>query len=185
DLIRYQIDFQGRFENWNGNSQCLLSVDGTDCKVKETDPLDKGMFSWKFRSAALKYEVAFGIFSGKIAWIDGPHKGAVSDREIFIGGLQGRLDQWEYVETDLGYEGVGKMKDKEMYLSRIDGHQKSKVRARHETVNSRFKAYKCLSTTFRHHYDLHELVFYAIGVLVNLELAETPIWEVDYSVVYP
>ena len=88
------------------------------------------------------------------------------------------------VEADLGYEGDEKVCDKTMYLSRSDGHKKSVVRARHETINSRFAAFNILSKNFKHDYDFHGVCFQAIAVIIQLGLIHAPLWEVEYDVDY-
>jgi hypothetical protein len=184
DLRWSVIDFDSRFWNWNNISQCLMGVDGKDCKVREPSPFDPGMKSIKFKHAALKYEIGFGIFSGLIAWISGPHRGAKADITIFREGLREELEDWEMVEGDLGYEGDSKTRDKEVYESRQDGHEKSIVRARLETVNGRINEFDVVSKMFHHDLELHGYCFFAVGVIVQLGLMENPIWEVEYNVVY-
>ena len=46
------------------------------------------------------------------------------------------------------------------------------IRARHETVNGRFKEWKILSKTCRHHQSCHMSVFHAIATITQIEIAD-------------
>ena len=46
------------------------------------------------------------------------------------------------------------------------------IRARHETVNGRFKEWKILSNTCRHHESCHSSVFHAIATITQIEIAD-------------
>ena len=46
------------------------------------------------------------------------------------------------------------------------------IRARHETVNGRFKEWKILSNTYRHHESCHSSVFHAIATITQIEIAD-------------
>ena len=56
---------------------------------------------------------------------------------------------------------------------------KKRVRARQESVNSQLKHFKILTTKFRHALDKHQLVFYALCVLLQEEFrAVSPLYDV-------
>lgn len=45
-----------------------------------------------------------------------------------------------------------------------------RARARHETINRRFKQFGILSKCFRHHRSLHSYAFLAAAAIVELEI---------------
>ena len=179
------IVFHDRFLGMNPNCQCTLSIDGTDFSKQEQRPnIDPQEKSVKLKHAAWKYEIGFGIFTGLIHWVNGPYKAGKPDRTVFREDLELLLEDWEFVETDLGYEGAVKAKDKEIYLTRADGHKKAVVRSRHETINSRFSNFGVTRKTFWHSKEEHGMCVRAIAVVIQLGLIHKPIWEVDYDINY-
>ena len=60
---------------------------------------------------------------------------------------------------------------------------KANVRARHETVNGRFKDWGILSRTYRHIPSSHASVFRAIVVItqISLSLDRSRLFNVDYT----
>ena len=46
------------------------------------------------------------------------------------------------------------------------------IRARHETVNGRFKEWKILSNCYRHHESCHASVFHAMATITQIEIAD-------------
>ena len=65
----------------------------------------------------------------------------------------------------------------------VPEHYKSmygEIRARHETINRRFKQFSIRNGTFRHSLKLHGFVFHAVAKLtfVSMELGE-PLFEID------
>ena len=92
------------------------------------------------------------------------------------------------------------MADGEMYIADRgyqDGYQRAQtptgesnpfewtagtIRARHETVNRKFKQWKCLSSTFRHAPHKHGLVMGAIVNITQLVIEEeSPLFGVQYN----
>ena len=60
--------------------------------------------------------------------------------------------------------------------------QKAKIRARHETVNGKFKTFGALKQCFRHSLDKHGIVMRAVVNIVQLEIEfESPLFPVDYD----
>ena len=185
--LQYSLSrLNDRFNGMNPNCQCTMSVDGKDCNKREQRPnIDKRECSVKTKHAAWKYEIAVGIFTGLSHWINGPFRGGKHDRTIFReDGLEEALEDWEFVETDLGYEGAAKAKDKEIYLTREDGHKKAIVRARHETVISRFSNFGVVNKSFWHDKEMHGMCFRAVGIVIQVGLIENPLWTVEYDVNY-
>lgn len=162
-----------RFDN---GSICKISVDGTDFRISNQKPFWKGWFSFKFKKAGLRYEVAISIQSGEIVWIYGPFPaGRFHDITIFRRALkQMLLAAGERAEADDGYRGEPLCIDlpQEGCFRRGRAQQKLKqrVRSRHETVNARFKNFGCLEQRFRHNIRQHKDCFQAIAVATQLTI---------------
>lgn len=150
---------------------CRVSVDGTDFKIGEPTPFNRKWKSPKAAGAAVKYEVAISIYSGDIVWIYGPHRGGKHDVTIFLEALQLMLEENEMVETDAGYTGHKELiRNRNDYLSEAEKMEKSDLRARHETVNRRFKEWGILKQQFRNNSKKHQFVFFAIAVLTQMRI---------------
>ena len=93
-----------------------------------------------------------------------------------------KLDHGEMVEADRGYRGEPtKIRIPIDYVTEEQKRMKSKVRARHETVNRPFKQYKALGTRFRHDISLHKTVFEAVVVVTQLEInIGLPLFHVNF-----
>jgi hypothetical protein len=148
-------------------------VDCTDCKVSQKGRI---FASHKFAfKPGLRYEVAVGILTGEMKWINGPFPcGKYPDVNIFRASLLTCLDDFERVEADDGYIGESPFRAKvpKAVLSRpseADAFQK-RVQGRHETINSRLKAYTILQSVYRHDITQHGYVFRAVAVLVQLSI---------------
>jgi hypothetical protein len=172
DLSVEVILWENRLRNAPQGVWCLVSVDGTDFSIQEPSPFNKKWMTPKLKCAGLKYEVGISIFSGDIVWIYGPHRGAKADITIFKKKLQQFLCKGEMVEADKGYRGLGEFirtphdcEDLGEWL------EKSDIRARHETINHRFKVFSILSQKFRvKDRSKHELVFRSIATIVQLHI---------------
>jgi len=143
--------------------------------VDEPHPFDPGYYSHKFGSAGLRYEVATSISTGWIVWINGPFPcGAWSDIRIArsLGGIQSVMDRAERYIADGGYCDGGDFGVTPNGLNNNDQRRQKLIRARHETVNGRFKRWHILSCTFRHDLGLHYIVFMAIANITQLEMEE-------------
>ena len=89
-----------------------MSVDGTDCTIKEPYPFDTQFFSEKLNGPGYKYEIAICIATASIVWINGPFKAGKNDVTIFDeDGLKDALCDDECVEVDQGYKGDDKLKN--------------------------------------------------------------------------
>ena len=104
------INLDKCFEDWDGKSQCLMSIDCTDCMINEPWPWSKQWYSQKFNSPAIKYEVDVCIGTGHIEWINGPFEASANDATIAIQGLLTKLADDEGVEMDGIYKGNDKFK---------------------------------------------------------------------------
>ncbi len=177
------ICFTNRFAHQNG-SICLLSIDGTDCKVNEPSPFSKRWFSHKFKHAGLRYEIGLCIQTGWIVWIMGPFAaGDWPDLKIFRMYLKKYLCPNECVEADGGYQGDERVHAPlDFCYNNIAQYQaKLNVRARHETLNGRMKNFHVLSETFRHDLSKHECCFNAVAVITQLAIENgEPLYSVKY-----
>ena len=148
-----------------------MSVDGTHFRIQEPTPFDTKWFSHKFNGPGLSYEVGIAISTGDIVWFNGPFHASVNDRTIFRSKLKKLLSTGEKVIADRGYEGDSRA------ITPNDGkdyvHKRSmrKIRARHETVNARFKNWGCLDQTYRHDVKKHHMIFRAVVTLVQVNIS--------------
>jgi hypothetical protein len=92
------------------------------------------------------------------------------------------LLDWELVMADGTYIDL-KCCNKFNYKNEPHKKAMAKCRARHETINRRFKQYKVLQMIFRHHRDLHVHVFEAVAALVQIQMAmgKGPFQITDYE----
>ena len=136
----------------------------------------------------MRYEVAVSINGGDIVHINGPFPcGSNPDITIFRKLLIYKLEEGEMVEADRGYRGEPtKVRIPVDYNNLIEKNKKNIVRARHETVNARFKTFKALSERFRHPVSLidmgkHQLVFMAVAIITQISIENgEPLFEVTY-----
>lgn len=178
NLKDHVIIWDNRFKNHQGN-HALVTVDGTDCRILEPFPFWPGWFSHKFRGPGVRYEVAVSICGGDIVWVYGPFPcGQWPDIKIFRHAMINRLLPWEMVEADRGYGGC----PNHVYTPfRIRGERGNEARARHETINSRFKRWGILRFPYRHDLQRHGVYFNAIAVVTQMEIdAGYPVWRVNY-----
>ena len=86
----------------------------------------------------------------------------------------------ERVEADGGYRGDIRISDQEDSANLRKTLMNSAARARHETVNRRFKQFECMKT-FLHDKNLHVQLFDAVATItqIGIENGEPP-----YGVIY-
>lgn len=113
-------------------------------------------------------------------WVHGPFPcGAYSDVTIFRLGLKEVLGPNELVIADSGYRD-----EKCCTPSEAEGEQagvEAVIRARHETVNRRFKQFFALGHRFRHDISRHSSVFHAVANLTELMIEhDSPLFDVQY-----
>ena len=190
------IKLENRFEGLNGvaNTNCFISVDGTDCPVFEPYPWSKSMYSHKLNGPGLKYEIAVCLRTARIVWINGPFEGSKNDGTIFRENLSTLLYPEEAVEVDRGYGGDTKMMHPSMGWNSAKRKMKSNARAQHEIVNGRLKQFNILTTHFRHMkpdkesmMERHGMCFRAVAVITQLKFMNGEnIWNdgLDYDVHY-
>jgi hypothetical protein len=157
---------QPGFKEDIGNA-CLVSVDGTDFQIYQWKPFWRGWFSHKFKGPGVRYEVGLCIMTGHIVWIHGPFPcGKWPDLKIFRNALKQQLSPGEKVQADLGYCG----EPDHIVLPTGVNDIGQNVRARHETVNKRFKQWGILHRVFRHEVSKHQPAFGAVAVVTELAI---------------
>ena len=156
----------------------ILSVDGVHCRIHEprTQP-SSGWYSKKFNKAGLVYELGVAIYHNKIVWVNGPFPAGQNDMKVFRkeDGLMAKIPEGCMAIGDEGYRGEPqKVSTRNKYNPEELKLFKSRVRARHETVNSRLKAFGILNQVFRtkgtERMAKHKSAFEACCVLVQYEL---------------
>ncbi len=158
---KIQINWESRLYRPN-SVPYKVSVDGTDCKIREPSPFSPKWYSHKHRWAGLRYEMAIFISTGYIVWVNGPFLcGSFSDLRIFWRNLKNILENDEQVIADRGcpdtkcvYCPSTLVYPDALYLT---------VRAKHEGVNKRIKQFKVINSTFRHNISTHGLCFHAVA----------------------
>lgn len=145
----------------------MMSVDGTDFRIQEPTPFSRIWYSHKFKGAGLRYEVGVSINKGFIVWTNGPYPcGSYTDIVIFRDQLKACLLVSEVVLADKGYV------DNQCTLN-IPGRSEryaSLLRARHETLNGRFKAFSVLNSKFRHDLSKHVMCFMAVASCCQISI---------------
>ena len=144
---------------------------------RSTHPLKSLYPTKKFRGPGLRYEVGICIQTGWICWVNGPFPcGAWPDLRIARSALHLALCAGEMYIADGGYaEGDELGADNHHAITPTGYHdfedrQRATVRARHETVNKRFKTFGALKNIWRHELHKHGPVFQAIASIVQLEI---------------
>ena len=167
-----------------------VTVDGVHFRIKE--PGDKkykfvkGVFSHKFGSAGLDYEIAISIFTQQVVHIAGPFRAGRGDLDIFREeGLMAKIPEGHFVVADRGYRGEpgiirikNALDDEEVAVFKAEGL------ARQETFNSRLQRYAILQERFRSNmeneeFEKHGIAFYAVAMICQLEMMHgAPLFDV-------
>ena len=105
----FQIIFENRLDAHDVGNDCLMSIDGTDYKIKQKGAAKKGNASGSHKytgKSSLRYKLGIDILAGNLVWVGGPYPpGAWPDIKIFMHELAHLLKQGERVEADNGYVG--------------------------------------------------------------------------------
>lgn len=177
-----QIKWENR--NIRANSDiCRVSIDGTDFRIYEPTPFSPRWFSHKFKGPGLRYEVGVAIHTGWLVWIHGSFPcGEWPDLRIAHDALIYCLDPGELYVADAGYGDGNQYSLTPNGLHNFDQWQMATVRARHETVNKRFKQWGALKRVFRHDLQLHSNVFRAIANITQLSIRNgEPLFDVEFN----
>ena len=181
-LHTQQIDWNSRYLRNNG-SLCLVSVDGTDFMINEPSPFDPKWFSIKFKGPGVKYEIGLCIQTGEIVWVNGPFPcGRYPDHVMVAqpGGLEDCLAAGEFYLCDGVYRNRPRSVTPTGHHTPRD-RMKAMARARHETVNGRFKRFGVLRQRFRHEVYRHRPCALSVFNIIQVEMEEEyPIFQVQY-----
>ena len=148
--------------------------------------MEGGGISHKFKAPAVRYEVAVSIKKGDIVWLHGPFDPEKwPDINIFRNALIYYLDENERVETDDGYWGEDPhhcKTPKKTFVSKEKARMAGITRQRHETVNRRFKQWKCMVERFRHGAVKHSWCFRSVAIFTQLAIEDgEPAFQVEYE----
>lgn len=169
-LYHLKIDWNNRLSErllipYNVHS----SVDGTDCMIQEPTPFDPKWYSHKFKGPGLRYEIGLSILTGSLIWVNGPYEsGSYPDLKIFKRKMAKCVKRDEFVVGDNGYNHAKCLIPDNTDHKFMPIH--SRIRARHETVNRRFKQFNVLHHKFRHGVNKHAVCFHAVSQLTALSL---------------
>jgi hypothetical protein len=112
----------------------------------------------------------------------GQKHGAWPDLKIARDSLIHFLDDGEYYCVDGGYADGNQWSDTPNGLHDYEQQTKALARARHETVNCRFKVFGCLSQQYRNNLDLHGTIFRAVASIVQITLLfDHPLFSIEYN----
>ena len=142
-------------------------MDGTDCPIQEQSPFSRDWYSFKLNGPGLRYEIGLCIQTGKMVWVyGGVACGINPDLVLARSRYTQAVRLGELTVADKGY------RDDNYFITPLSdptSRRKQKlIMARHETINSRMKSFKILSTTYRHDLSLHPKCFMAIANIVHL-----------------
>lgn len=185
DLESQVIVLSNRFKNWDGQSQCLLCIDGTDVPILEPGDRSSLWWSHKFNGPGIRYEVGTCIQTGEIVWFRGPFPCNFSDREIFDSFLAERLLPGEGVEADSGYSGRAQIFLPGTAKNSLQRKQKSQVRGRHENMNGRLKVFGVMNRWHNSDTALHSIYARCVAIIVQLSFTlGEKLYDVTYTANY-
>jgi hypothetical protein len=182
-LKEKKIKWLDRWAN-AGSELIIVSVDGVHCTISEPRQMPSSKwFSHKSHGPALAYEIAIAVHENKVVHIHGPFPAGVPDLTIFRspGGLKAKIPDGKLATADRGYRGEPALRLPNDRDTEPAKNFKKRSQARHETFNSRLKAFKILSTRFRHSHngrkqqgitchDNHKAVFETVCVLLQYDM---------------
>ncbi len=166
----------------DNGSTCKITLDGTDCPIQEPIPFNPKWFSHKFKSAGVRYEVGLCIQTGWIVWVNGPFPcGRYPDLRIAREKIMSKISPGEKILADGGYRDGQVIMETPTGLNNSDQRMKQLARARHETVNCRFKIFSILRKLYRHKLNTHVSVFHSIATITQLAIeAGEPLFQLEY-----
>jgi hypothetical protein len=178
----------------DNGSQCKITVDSTDFRIMEPSPFDPKWLSEKYNGPGVKYEVAVCIQSGWIVHTNGPYPcGQWHDLTVARDDLCYRLadsDEDEMALADGGYSDGYSFFETPTGHNNADQRMKAVARARHETINRRFKLWGVMGQRFRGKPQHHNKFFSAAANLTQflimisaypLEESEIHLFNIGYN----
>ena len=165
------------FDDPGVDEEYIISVDGVHCRTWEprTSP-SSSWYSKKFNKAALAYELGISIHRNKLVWINGPFPAGQNDKMIFNkpNGLKSKIPDGKRGIADEGHVGdPNKLSTRNTFDSEELKEFKKRAKARHETFNSRLKAFAILRDPFRStvkRLEKHKAAFEACCVIIQYEM---------------
>ena len=156
----------------DNGSQCKVTVDGTDFRIMEPSPFDPKWLSEKFNGPGVKYEVAICIQTGWIVHTNGPYPcGQWHDLTVARDDLCYKLADSEFDDemacADGGYADGYQFFETPTGHNNPDQRMKAQARARHETINRRFKQWSVMGQRFRGAPEFHDQYFNAVANLTQ------------------
>ncbi len=117
----------------------------------------------------MRYEIGLNIRKGDIVWVNGGVPcGSWPDLKLARSQYCNEVDPGEKTIADRGY------RDNNYFINPQDNQSgrrlQSRIRARHETVNSRIKSFKVTSSPFRHDTKDHLPCFFAVANICQLNI---------------
>lgn len=185
-------------------SAATCSVDGVDCLVQEQRRhlapsrngrfvrVDPAFFSFKYRHAALRYNVVVALRLPLIVNVHGGVPASQSEIGLARRHLVPIVEMNEVMLADNAYSGEqlflakprrgqgGSLWNPPNYFTRAHG----RALARHELVNGFLKRYRVLTAVFHHRpvIERHRLCFLAVCNLVNIKMEVNPAMLMSLSV---
>eukprot|EP00957_Ditylum_brightwellii_P145701 11094452-Ditylum_brightwellii.AAC.1 len=146
----------------------ILNVDGVHCHVFEPRYMPSaGWYLQKLNKSGLCYEIGVAIHHDKVCWVNGHFPAGQR--------LMSKIPHDKHGIGDEGCVGVpSKVSTRNELNSAKVKEFKSRVRARHETVNGKLKSFGILNQTFcttgKQHLEKHKAAFEACLVLLQYKV---------------
>ncbi len=156
---------------------------GQTVPSQEPSPFNPKWFSHKFKGAGVRYEVGVCIQTGWIVWVNGPFLcGRYPDLPIAREKVVNKLLPGAMILAGGGYRDGRVYMETPTGLNNPDQRMKKVARARHETVNCRFKVFAILQKHYSNNLDTHSIVFHSIAVITKLAIvSREKLFEVMYK----
>lgn len=161
-ILPEQVKWENRLKS-SEHLKMRVSLDGTDCKIREPQPFNKKWYSHKFKAPGIRYEIGISIIEGDIVWASGGLPcGEWTDLKIAL-DLYVHVAKNEMTLADKGYR-------QKKYFKQPTNAMEKRILARHETLNGRLKEFGILDQKFRHPLHKHPLVFHAVVNVVQASI---------------
>jgi len=176
------INFGNRLANTQHHSQIKTAIDGTECPIARplNNDIQKKYYSGKKKKHMIKYVVLADILSGEILFISGSYCGSQHDLTIARkSGIMDMLQPNELIMGDKAYIGAENIICPiKVPINNLEKEWNSIINTHRVIVENTFgrvKNWKCLKIDWRHDLHYHRPAFFAVCILINLDLFEHPI----------